>query len=262
MPEEVEQSSELLEQPPLGRATRVLLAVLGTSAIGAGAVAVFVTDNGAGTVALITLGGFLLFLAASGQRVTHAKIGDNEIRLARLTSRLFEVAPASERAVVAEQIVQSSAIPEQYPRHLYAQARAVLYQREVWNAIKRVVAAHAGRWTVDLFEEAAMSGRRRADILMRVNNRELVFEIKSRTRPLQIEDIDRQLFDAVQLTLFGRKADVLIVSNVDLGESARERVHDVHGVHFIRWESAEDDDSISRALDQIVNTWDPADPPG
>lgn len=110
---------------------RVVAAVLGVAAIGSGAAALFVTDNGAGSLFLLTLGTVLLVVAAVGHRIElesfeflGAKVKVREVVRRRLA--LAEDAAGSglalERAEIRKQALTLQKLGSLY--QLYEHVRA------------------------------------------------------------------------------------------------------------------------------------------
>jgi hypothetical protein len=69
-------------EPSLPQWLRVLLGVLGGASFGAGAVALFMHNNGTGTGVLIGFGGILLVLALLGDRIQSLEFGSAKLKLA------------------------------------------------------------------------------------------------------------------------------------------------------------------------------------
>jgi hypothetical protein len=83
-----------LEHPhPL--VVRLAVAITGASSLGAGGAAVFLTDNGTGSAALVTLGGILLLASGLWDRLDSVEFAGTKLQL-QLVERLRD------RAVVAE----------------------------------------------------------------------------------------------------------------------------------------------------------------
>ncbi|MEV5987011.1 hypothetical protein AB0L85_18625 [Streptomyces sp. NPDC052051] len=76
---------------------RVLTGLLGAAAFGAGAVAVFVSQNGTGTGVLLAFGGILLVLALLGNRIESFELGGATLRLRAAAADRFAEAEESER---------------------------------------------------------------------------------------------------------------------------------------------------------------------
>ncbi len=78
-------------------ALRTLTALLGAASFGAGALAVFVTQNGTGSAALIVFGGVLVLLALLGSRIESLDFGGATLRMRADAAERFAMAEESER---------------------------------------------------------------------------------------------------------------------------------------------------------------------
>ncbi|MFB6529891.1 hypothetical protein [Streptomyces sp. NPDC056399] len=82
--------------PPAARWT---LGLTGASALGAGSVAVFVTQVEAGPVALITVGAFLLLIAVMGRRIASMSLVDGGLQWEQRVEREMSAAESPDRAL-------------------------------------------------------------------------------------------------------------------------------------------------------------------
>ncbi|MEV6399214.1 hypothetical protein AB0M39_31255 [Streptomyces sp. NPDC051907] len=78
-------------------ALRTLTAVLGVGSFGLGALAVFATQNGPGSAALIVFGGVLLLLALLGSGIESLEFGGATLRMRAAAAERFALAEESER---------------------------------------------------------------------------------------------------------------------------------------------------------------------
>jgi hypothetical protein len=76
---------------------RLMLGVLGAGSFGAGAVAVFMTDNGTGAAVLVTFGGIVLVLALLGDRIESFEFGGTRLRIRAAAAGRLAAADESER---------------------------------------------------------------------------------------------------------------------------------------------------------------------
>ncbi len=83
-----------VDMPPWAR---LLLSAVGAGSYVAGVVAVFKTGNGAGTAALLTIGGLLLVLGVMGQRVESIKVGELEFKLQAAVEAIDKIAVADQQ---------------------------------------------------------------------------------------------------------------------------------------------------------------------
>lgn len=91
---EAREAAALL--PPAARWT---LGLTGTAALGAGSVAVFVTQVEAGPVALITVGAFLLLIAVMGRRIASMSLVDGGLQWEQRVEREMNAAETPDRAL-------------------------------------------------------------------------------------------------------------------------------------------------------------------
>ncbi|MFI1281034.1 hypothetical protein ACH4U5_09775 [Streptomyces sp. NPDC020858] len=78
-------------------ALRTLTALLGAGSFGLGALAVFATQNGTGSAALIVFGGALILLALLGNRIESLEFGGATLRMRAAAAERFALAEESER---------------------------------------------------------------------------------------------------------------------------------------------------------------------
>jgi hypothetical protein len=81
--EELEVSEQQPDAAPLSRWERLAASLSGIALSGAGATAVFITGNQAGSVALLLVGVVLLIMAINGSPLTRARYQDYELFMAR-----------------------------------------------------------------------------------------------------------------------------------------------------------------------------------
>ncbi|MFE4258134.1 hypothetical protein [Streptomyces sp. NPDC056883] len=93
---------------------RTLTALLGAGSFGLGAFAVFATQNGTGSAALIVFGGVMLLLALLGSRIESLEFGGATLRLRAAAAERFALAEESERqgdmATASELRAEASAL--------------------------------------------------------------------------------------------------------------------------------------------------------
>ncbi|GAA1753709.1 hypothetical protein [Streptomonospora arabica] len=81
----------------MSRIVRALMAALGLTSFGLGAVAVFTTENGTGAAALILFGGVLLVLALFGDRIDTLEFGGANLRLRAAAAEKYALAEESDQ---------------------------------------------------------------------------------------------------------------------------------------------------------------------
>lgn len=80
-----------------GPGLRLVLGILGAGSLGAGAVAVYVTDNGTGAAVLTTFGGIVLVLALLGDRIESLEFGGTRLRIRAAAAGRLAAAEEAER---------------------------------------------------------------------------------------------------------------------------------------------------------------------
>jgi hypothetical protein len=83
------------EVDPLSRWQRIGGGVAGTALAGAGAVATFVSENGAGSAVALVVGGFFLLMAITGMPFLGGRLMDAELVMGRRRARLIQRARAA-----------------------------------------------------------------------------------------------------------------------------------------------------------------------
>ncbi|MDT0300750.1 hypothetical protein [Streptomonospora wellingtoniae] len=81
----------------MSRVIRALMAALGSTSFALGAVAVFTTENGTGSAALIVFGGVLLVLAYFGDRIDSLEFGGANLRLRAAAAEKYALAEESDQ---------------------------------------------------------------------------------------------------------------------------------------------------------------------
>jgi YD repeat-containing protein len=76
---------------------RFALGIVGLASFVVGAVAVFVTENGTGTAALLTIGAVLMVFGAMGERIESLELGNAKLRLRAAAAEKYEQAEVLER---------------------------------------------------------------------------------------------------------------------------------------------------------------------
>jgi hypothetical protein len=202
----------------------VLSGVAGLVGLASGGAAVFVTDNEAGSVALLTVGVLFSFFGLAGLLPTRLKLGDNEIEWQQqvgdvLTDAVDAARPESRAALVQRIADLSAAAPTVAGRSLAVLAReAVMYE-----VLRAAIPDHL-RW------ESQGPGGHRFDALIMdpATGRRLGVELKANAKPL-----GSAVFGNFLRHLDGIRSDpaadaLLLVVNQPLLESARRLAEEQH----------------------------------
>jgi hypothetical protein len=135
-----EEEPEIPEQQPdaapLSRWERLAASLSGSALSGAGATAVFITDNQAGSVALLLVGVVLLVMAINGSPLTRARYQDYELFMTRrrrqIVATINEDSPEEARQALQ---VLSTVDPGASRDPFVAQVSALVLEREVVNRL-------------------------------------------------------------------------------------------------------------------------------
>ncbi|WP_329153692.1 hypothetical protein OIU91_37105 [Streptomyces sp. NBC_01456] len=123
---------------PLSRWERLGASLAGTALAGAGVVAVFMTGNQAGSVALLLVGVILLIMAINGSPLTRARYQDYELLMSRrrhqIVASIEQEAPQDARQALQ---VLSAVDPRATDDPLVARVSALVYEREVFDHLAR-----------------------------------------------------------------------------------------------------------------------------
>ncbi len=128
-----------VDAAPLSRWERLAAAVAGVLACGAGVLAVFRSDNQAGTVALILAGALFLLMGVNGAPLVRARYQDYELFMARRRREVvgnIDDEPV-ESAVVALETLRT-VDPQAARDPAFLHAAAALYGRQVFNRLKQI----------------------------------------------------------------------------------------------------------------------------
>lgn len=180
----------------LATAWRAILATIGVLMTATGAYAVFKTKVESGPTALITIGALLTLIAAGGRAVTHFKVGDNEVDMAKREEAREEIREsfASEPDEVALARVETASIydPQLMSapdiRRLSIEAYRETVQRRIRALMPDVDIEPNGDATFTLIK-----GERRLPVYLSFPEAPLRLHLIPRARALAGVDADRLL---------------------------------------------------------------------
>jgi hypothetical protein len=219
----------------LGRIQRLVAATVAVVAGAAGGVAVFVTDNGAGSVALMGSGVLFGLMALNGRPLVSAKVGDSEVVFAKaltrsLTRRTNEASPEV-AAEIAGALVEAGA---QARQPLVNWARGHLYEQAVAEAL-RDIAQDVGLKFRDL-TGVAHSG---AD-----------FQLE---RDDGLIDVQVKRLVALHTTLPGSGRRHLLIIAQEAHRGAIELL-ERQGARVVTWVDPQDNDALRKAVENVSGT--------
>lgn len=138
----------------LNKSARITTALISFSSIVAGAVAVFTTDNQAGTAVLFAGGVFGGIIALGGRLPTSIKIGDNEIKMAQArfldaaTKKVEKASPGEAGEIIAS-VANSAASPlspDEAEARRQAIARRLARYQTIEDNYRRLVTTTISGW--------------------------------------------------------------------------------------------------------------------
>jgi hypothetical protein len=236
---------------PLSRGERAACAVVGLTGGAAGAVGVFVDGTNAGGVpVLLGLGAFFGYMAVSGQRLSHIKVGNNE---ASFIGRILRDPKISDDAKleVAEHLEENLDLPPAAQRVvsevLDSRAVAAEYEQQVVAAIERVAGP--------AIAERRVLGRQAYDwdLLLRADRGSAVaVEIKWRNRAISQVELRQMLRLVAEYS--SEPVGVLVTSQPVIPGSRYATIGPAGDILWlaVSWNGPGDDTNLKAALDQAL----------
>lgn len=232
---------------------RTIATLLGAVGGVAGGVAVFVSENGAGTLGLLLACLVLTVVGLSGVLPTRLKLGQGEVewkarqlykkKVAKKIEEILEDS-SDERAVeLAERLLETPAVEADPFRGV---AAVFLYDQKALNALRRVAPPGA---TIDSHYRSP-SGHL-VDARVSAGSHQVNVEFRYRTPrgPLR-RRIEERLRDDVKQ---GRAHGGLLIFRPDDATTTFTRQPWEPGYAAVAWRSEEDDDTLRAALLSLLN---------
>lgn len=235
---------------PLSRLQRASSGLGAVAGLGAGGVAVFETNNEAGSVALLAVGVLFSFVALAGLLPTRLKLGDNEIEWQQLAEALSDVVdetPPESRPALLKSIADLSiAAPPLAGQSLTVAAE----EAELLNLLRAAMPAHL-QWQTEL------QGRfdRGLDALITnpADGRILGVEFKISSRLVPSSTVFRVVGRVALLREEYPLTGVLLVTNKRLTADARKAAA-VGGLAHIVVTGPEDIPELREAIERCLST--------
>lgn len=235
------------DDAPLEGWERAVAGVLGVLLAGAGSVAVFLTTNQAGSVALLLAGAFFLAMLVSGTPVLHARHGESEIWMARRRRRAVERvvdAPPDE----ADRALAALAVADPASRRdpVFRAASATVYERRLLEALAGLFPDRDGR-------ELRTGG----DFLWRFPEGDVVVEAKvgDDDAVMTVSELREMVRRAAAVAVPGA---LLVVTNRRLPQSVQlaRRVRELSSelgrrVACVRWTDEQDGNAVIAAVNHL-----------
>ncbi|WP_327662633.1 MULTISPECIES: hypothetical protein [unclassified Streptomyces] len=240
-----------VDAAPLSGWERLSASVLGVGLAGAGGVAVFITTNQAGSVALLLVGVVLLIMAINGAPLTRARYQDYELFMSRRRHRVVENIrdEPPEEARQALQVL-NTIDPGASRDPVVARASGYLLELEVVDRLQRLhPEIEVSRGPLDYGVDAVVP----------LNDRRIGVEVKggSGDVPLRTADLRRVVNRVIgsPSRLGGAHVDgLLIVTNRVLPTELSRRIRElsqIMPIGVVRWVDAQDDQALEDALGEL-----------
>jgi hypothetical protein len=248
-----DRDSAIEEPRQAGRLTRWQRAWLVASAVafgGLGVLAIFTTENEAGTAVALLLCGVLLLVAIQGMMVQRITAGDKSIELAYVRRNIAEQAKseAHDDPDGARELIEAyqAADPGSRGDPLIASAKASIYESQVLAAVMIAMP--------EIAPGAQVAGG--DDVLYQVDGNGLVVEAKYRLphRRLYPNDIRKLLS-----RLAARPSTaMLIVSNVGVTREAQRLLEESqHLIKLVEWNPDDGPEPVRTALAELLDSMGP-----
>lgn len=233
---------------PLSGIERASAGVVGAAAGGAGAVALFVTDNQAGTAAMLVVAVAFLLIAIQGTPLTRFGSGEHAIELERrrVGKELVDQAEAEPDLEAKEALITAAGTVDPSGRWI-DHLEPIRYEGLVYDALCRVLGQNGA---ADIVRAGQGSG---VDYSVRFPpNARVAVEAKFSRRSLS-----RDRIAAAQNYALTTGTPVLIVTNAPLSPavydmnmraSTRQSDGTYPPVEVVTWNGVADDDVLHRAL--------------
>ena len=215
----------------------------------AGATAVFVTDNQAGSVALLLVGVVLLVMAINGSPLTRARYQDYELFMARrrrqIVATINEDSPEEARQALQ---VLSTVDPGASRDPFVAQMSALVLEREVVNRLTSLYPS-----TV----VAGGPGDMGLDAMIPTERGVVGIQVKSGTTPLygsQLRVMALSAAHARPTTAPDGVGALLVVTNKPLPATLPRRLRELRSVlpiAVVRWVDEQDDQALQAQVQQL-----------
>ncbi|MFD9485643.1 hypothetical protein ACFWBX_16980 [Streptomyces sp. NPDC059991] len=236
---------------PLSRWERLSASVLGLGLSGAGVIAVFVTSNQAGSVALLLVGAVLLLMAVNGSPLTRARYQDYELFMARrrrdVVANMQDDSPEEARQALQ---VLSTLDPGASRDPVVARASNYLLELEVVRRLQRLhPAAEVSQGPYD----------QGVDAVVPMDGSRIGVEVKggSGSVPFHAADLRRIVnqVSSSRTRLGGPTIDgLLIVTNRALPAQMSRRIRELSEIMptgVVRWLDEQDDQALEAALREL-----------
>ncbi|MFD3746393.1 hypothetical protein [Nocardia sp. NPDC058633] len=245
------QPGEQAEAVPgsLGPGERWLAGILGTAFGAAGGAAVFLSDNQAGSAALLILATVLLLLGVQGTALTRFGSGEHSFEMAekrrQLGKALRQEAEVSEDPNEAVVYARAAEIVAPSPAGV-RMVEGLEYEASFLRALDRLAIP---------YYLPSQSDSPSTDVVVVVDGIDVYVELKARAKPLSAADVRRESVRLMKMAAWDGQSrqSLLVVNHVDSPltvSKAREMMHlrDSGTFDIVVWNGPDDDDAVRTAL--------------
>lgn len=233
----------------LAPSARWMLGLTGAAALGAGAVAVFITEVEAGPVALVTVGAALLIIAVMGRRITSVSLADGGMTFEQRVERQLSQADTPEQAFEVATAATTVAPEVQKNAHISLMSHAA-YEKVVAD---RLVSVFGGS-VVEPGGERWRAARNAYDLLVSRGGRRVGVEIlfgdpsrpvdRSRVRDRVLSAFAKPDLDALVIVCNQREPARLFLEQVGSLVPQGKRLA------YVRWADDTDTPALRRTIEE------------
>lgn len=220
---------------------RILAIVLGVVSGSAGGYAVFVTENQAGTAALLLLSIVLCIIGIQGTPLIKFGSGSNSFELERRRRNIeqaIESAKAEDNLDKAAGIAEGAALAQPYIQRP-AYYDYILYEQELKTALLRVGY---------MVTESRLGAEQGFDFTVQKDGKVIDVEAKHYSRPVNASVVYSIVGQASR-----RFVPVLLVASSPLSVSAQRVIAESENVDFAMWRDRGDDENLAQALERMFS---------
>jgi hypothetical protein len=238
-----------LDAAPLSAWERAAASVSGACLSGAGIASVFLTDNQAGSVALLLVGAIILVMAINGAPLIRARYQDYELFMARrrrqVVATIEEDSPEAARQALQ---VLNALDPGASRDPVVAQMSGLVLEREVVDRLQRLYPS-----TVH-FGGLADHG---LDALITTDAARIGVQVKSGRNPLAgpwLRDIVQRIANLGTAPGVLNVDGVLVVTNMPLAATLPRRIREANLIMpttVVRWTDEQDDQALEAAVREL-----------
>lgn len=237
----------------LAPTARWTLGLTGAAALGAGAVAVFITEVEAGPVALVTVGAALLIIAVMGRRITSVSLVDGGMTFEERVEQQLSQADTPEQALEVATAATTVAPEVQKNEHISLMSHAA-YEEVVADRLTSIF----GTSVVDPRDDRRHGSRPGYDLLVTREGKRVGVEILfgNPSRPVDRGRItDRVLQAFAQPDL---DALIIVCNQPEPSRPFLERISGLvpqgKGFQYVRWAADTDTPALRQTVEQQLGS--------